>query len=399
MEIIEVEGVSQADVVKRFNELYGRRGKLIKVESREKGGFLGFFTKKVYIGDVLINHMDDFSASFRSHKNEGLTSSDSFKKEQKKILETISTDKFNNQIAKKIDEIYSHIKEGNSSALNEHASISEVRELLLQNDFSDIYIQEIIDKVQKNFSVNDLNDFDLVRSKVYGWIEESICIDEIVPSRIKRQNVTILIGPTGVGKTTTIAKMSAHIVVNLPENASPSMALFTIDTYRIAAQEQLETYGKILNVPVETIKDKADLEKKLLLYHFANNILIDTIGRSPHDSEGYYEMKETLDGCQNEGTVYLVISASTKTRDMINMLNRFELFNYRSIILTKVDETSSIGNIISVLKEKGKKISYVTTGQDVSQDFEKASRKVLLEKLIGFKQINKNFKNQQGDRL
>ncbi|MEW5814183.1 MAG: flagellar biosynthesis protein FlhF, partial [Spirochaetota bacterium] len=168
-----------------------------------------------------------------------------------------------------------------------------------------------------------------------------------------------------------------------------SVRLITLDNYRIGARKQIETYGEIMGIPVACVETFAELEKKLALYDGADLVLIDTIGKSPKDYMKLAEMRELLDACGNTAETHLAISATTKTSDLYEILQQFEPFKYRSVILTKLDETTHIGNIVSVLSEKQKSISFFTDGQVVPQDIQKANIVRLLINLEGFR-INKD---------
>ena len=162
------------------------------------------------------------------------------------------------------------------------------------------------------------------------------------------------------------------------------MRIVTIDSYRIGAREQIETYAEIMQIPVSCVETHEDLRKVIDLYRGVDLILVDTIGKSPKDSVSLAKMKKTLEACGLECETHLAVSATTKTNDLAELLRQFEPFGYSSIILTKLDETAFIGNIISVLKNRERPISYLATGQRVPQDIERASRTRLLMNIEGF---------------
>jgi flagellar biosynthesis protein FlhF len=150
--------------------------------------------------------------------------------------------------------------------------------------------------------------------------------------------------------------------------------MITIDAFRIGAKAQLESYGNIMQIPVAYVDNRQDLRKEIALHAEETDLfLIDTIGKSPKDSAKLGEMKEILEGCGRGADIHLVLCASTKTSDIEDTLRQFEPFNYRSVVLTKMDETNHIGNVISALAEKGKSVSYITDGQKVPNDIKKAT--------------------------
>ena len=141
-----------------------------------------------------------------------------------------------------------------------------------------------------------------------------------------------------------------------------------------------------MGFPVSYIDNRQDLKKTIALHEEETDlILVDTIGKSPKDSAKLGEMKELLDACGSRAEIHLVLSASTKTSDIEEMLRQFEPFNYRSVVLTKLDETGHVGNVISALAERGKAVSWITDGQKVPNDIKKASVVRFLTNLDEFK--------------
>jgi len=191
---------------------------------------------------------------------------------------------------------------------------------------------------------------------------------------VNHQRIVVLVGPTGVGKTTTVAKLAAIYGIGNSGRRPLSVRIITIDAFRIGAVDQIMKFGDIMEIPVSYIDNRRDLRKEIDLYREeADLILIDTIGRSPRDSSKLGEMKEMLEACGPKAEIHLVFSASTKTGDIAHILRQFEPFGYKAVVLTKFDETRQIGNVISALAERNKPVSYVTDGQDVPKYIKKAS--------------------------
>jgi flagellar biosynthesis protein FlhF len=191
------------------------------------------------------------------------------------------------------------------------------------------------------------------------------------------QQIMALIGPTGVGKTTTIAKLAANY--NLFEGKK--VGLITIDTYRIAAVEHLKTYGDIINLPVEVVYTPADLNQSFQNLHNCDLILIDTAGRSPHNQVMMDELKKFL-AHSKIGLILLAISATTKYQDMVCIAENFSKIAYTHLIFTKLDETDGYGPIVSLAWKIRRPISYFTTGQNVPDDIEIAKSDKLLTYLM-----------------
>ena len=147
--------------------------------------------------------------------------------------------------------------------------------------------------------------------------------------------------------------------------------------------DQAEQLREIMGIPVACVESYKELEQKINLFQDADLILVDTIGKSPKDYMKLAEMREMLDACGTNSEVYLAMSATTKISDVKEILRQFEPFNYKSIILTKLDETMRIGNIISVLSENNKSLTYLTDGQVVPQDIEEVTSKRLMRTVEG----------------
>ena len=192
--------------------------------------------------------------------------------------------------------------------------------------------------------------------------------------KLNRHGVRIvaLLGTTGVGKTTTLAKIAARFVLD----TNSSLALITADTYRISAVEQLKTYSDILGLPLEVVYTPQELSAAIEQHKNKDLILIDTAGRSQHND---FQMKELVDFLTVNPRIekHLVLSSTTKLTDAQEILKRFSAAAPEKIIITKIDETGSLGMVLNLLRNENLSMSYVTTGQSVPDDIEVASADVL----------------------
>ncbi|MGE5454718.1 MAG: flagellar biosynthesis protein FlhF [Methylocystaceae bacterium] len=184
-----------------------------------------------------------------------------------------------------------------------------------------------------------------------------------IKKKANRARCVMLIGPTGVGKTTTIAKLAANY--GLLEGKK--VALVTVDTYRIAAVEQLKTYAEIIGIPCEVVFNPTDIMKALDKHSHRDVVLIDTAGRSPRNEEQIAELTEFIkEG--NPDEIILVLSATTRSEDIMEIYNRFNIFRVDKIIFTKLDETSNYGNILNAVHKTRTPLAYITNGQNVPDD-------------------------------
>jgi flagellar biosynthesis protein FlhF len=265
-------------------------------------------------------------------------------------------------------------------------ALAELRRLLRRNDFTDEYAEELEKRVRTNLSLDQIADWEHVQMSVLRWIGEGIKVHEPLTFRRGETRTLVVVGPSGVGKTTTIAKLAAKYGLGTRESAQRNVRIVTIDSYRIGAREQIESYSEIMQIPASYVETGEELRKVMDLYdRSVDLILIDTIGKSPKDAVNLARMKKTLDGAGHQCQTHLALSASTKTQDIDEILRQFEPFRYGAVILTKLDETSTAGNVVSALGRRGKGLSYITTGQRVPQDIERASRLRLLMNLEGFR--------------
>lgn len=228
----------------------------------------------------------------------------------------------------------------------------------------------------------DKIDINLIVKIVYNTIINSI--GGVSPIEVKRNRkagakLIYIIGPTGVGKTTTIAKLASNFVLS----GSMNVGLITADTYRIAAVEQLKTYSEILGIDIGVVYNNSDLLDNIKNMQRNNDIiLIDTAGRSHKNSNNLIELQELLSATPNSEK-YLVLSVTTKYEDLINIINAYSAITDFKIIFTKLDETSCYGSILNICYLTGKTISYVTFGQSVPDDMEVAQPEKIAKALLG----------------
>lgn len=396
MQIVTVKGYTIAECVEKIRMDYGDRPVKRTQRAIKLGGFLGLGRKDGYEVTFVIPPLSGrFQGSavvnsFPAMSNGQIqpTSNQSFEEERKKIIAKSGVLP-NPQLKEVLDEVKALRDDLQSqkkvSVSDEHPTVLKIEGFLENNEFTLSYSKQIVERIKKEFSLAELDDFDKVQDSVVEWIGESVKITK--PEYTARPQVIILVGPTGVGKTTTVAKIAARYVRPIDSTAIPKkVAIITTDSYRIAAKQQIETYGKVLDIPVESADSFETLQQKFRLFETGYDfILIDTIGYSPKDYEGIGKMRKVLDvkGCAVE--TYLTMTASTKISDMRDIIQQYEVFGYNSVIITKVDETNRIGNVISALAEKNKSVVYITTGQHVPRCFENASALRFLMQLADFK--------------
>lgn len=390
-----VTGQDYNECIKKIESCYGKNYQELRRKRVKYGGFLGFFQKDGVQVTYMVSEPQPprFIPSVQTRQepdNDFARERDQILKSQglKPVKEKEETTE-NSSIQKILDEMKS-LREDISDIKStgpvedEPETIIRIRTLLEDNEFSPAYVRSIINRIRKEFSLTELEDYGRVESAVLSWIEESIEIDDVDSK--EQPKIIILVGPTGVGKTTTVAKLAAkYSPATQDSKVSKKVSIITIDSFRIGGQEQMKTYGMIMDIPFEACRNAAQVEQNIEKFAPQSDmILIDTIGYSPRDFENITKMKETLATKGYSTVVYLAMMASTKASDMREIMKQYELFNYEDVIITKLDETGCVGNLISIVSEKGKKFAWYTTGQRVPADIEGASVSKLTGMLHGF---------------
>lgn len=250
---------------------------------------------------------------------------------------------------------------------------------MLDNEINEKYANQIIEEMEKNIKPN--TPFEMALSNTYQKMILKFGNPETISPAQKGPKVVFFVGPTGVGKTTTIAKIASKFSVE----KNKKVALLTADTYRIAAAEQLHTYANILEIPFRIIYAIEDVEKSLLDFKDYDYILVDTAGHSHHNAEQREVMNgfiHSVDGMV-EKEVFLVLSATTKYRDLISIADTYSAMTDYKLIFTKLDETTTLGNLLNLKLHTGAPLSYVTCGQNVPDDIEEFNPQKTVKQLLG----------------
>ncbi|MGX2959276.1 flagellar biosynthesis protein FlhF [Peribacillus sp. JNUCC 23] len=189
-----------------------------------------------------------------------------------------------------------------------------------------------------------------------------------------------IVGPTGVGKTTTLAKAAALCMLK----QNKRVAFITTDTYRIAAIDQLKTYAKILNVPIEVAYNLEDFQKAIERFSHYDLVFIDTAGRNFRNADYVRDLQNIID-FSVEMETYLVLSLTSKQKDMEDIYRQFSMIPIKQVIFTKADETSTYGAMVNFTIKNEMGVAYVTNGQNVPDDIEMANPQLLVKMVLGEK--------------
>lgn len=273
------------------------------------------------------------------------------------------------------------LEKGSNKIKYKNQVVQFIYEMLILKGVNQTVCEHILQSVDKEENQNIDLIVKIVYNKIIEILDNVVCKDLVVDkdSIDKEAKTIVFLGTTGVGKTTTIAKLSSEIIMN----KGKKVGFITSDTYRIAAVEQLKTYAEILDSQVEVVYSVEDIKPKIDKLKVMNDyIFFDTAGRSHKNEKNMEEIKLLLKEIDNP-EIYLVISSTNNSEDIENIINTYSKFSKFNIIFTKIDETDTIGTILNIAYKNNNKIAYVTVGQNVPSDIERFSGEKIAKVLLG----------------
>lgn len=250
---------------------------------------------------------------------------------------------------------------------------------LLENDVNEKFVNQIMDEAEK--VMHNGSSVDYILSTVYQKMILKLGQPNTIDTTGKKPKIIFFIGPTGVGKTTTIAKIASKYKVE----EGMKVAFLTADTYRIAATEQLRVYANILDAPMSIIYSAEEMNAAIERVNDYHLIFVDTAGFSHKNEAQCGDMKKMIAGLDEsyEKEVYLVLSATTKYKDLLEIVDIYRDIADYKIIFTKLDETTTFGNIFNIKLYSGASLSYMTNGQNVPDDIEEFNTQKIVKQLLG----------------
>ncbi|MFD1067555.1 flagellar biosynthesis protein FlhF [Oceanobacillus locisalsi] len=372
MKIKKYKAPSMPEVMKQVRKDFGTDAVILQSRQVKSGGVLGFF-KKNYIEVVAGYDPDPVKPA---HKT-------AVKKEEtvlKKESNQEDTGSTSISRSKEMEEVYK-LLEAQNRQLKFKLTPEE------QRIYDNLIGQEVLPDIALHLVTEGNKDAgssegDLIMTLQYN-VDKQIerHLEGLQTGFTHQQKVIQFVGPTGVGKTTTIAKIAAQMQLTEKKN----VALITLDTYRIAAVEQLKTYAKILHIPVEVAYTKKEYREYIEQLQDYDVILVDTAGRNYRDEMYVKDLADWIN--PDEVTNYLVLSMTSKPKDFLDIYGKFAAIGVDGLILTKLDETEQYGNILNVLSHYPDiRIGYMTNGQDVPEDMMHPTLDQLRQLITGGKQ-------------
>lgn len=249
---------------------------------------------------------------------------------------------------------------------------------LIEIDLTEDVARELVELVRREGPAAARRDSQIARTWLAGEIAEQIPIHGPIALTPGKARLVALVGPTGVGKTTTIAKLAA----NFRLRDKLRVGLITVDTYRIAAVEQLRTYADIIDLPMQVVANASEMKQAARGMADLDLILLDTAGRSPKDEVKLQELAGILDEARPD-EVHLVLSAVANASVLARTAERFAPVGTTALLLTKLDEAAGLGNLLPLLRDGGLPLSYLTHGQNVPDDIAPAEARRLAEAMLG----------------
>ena len=430
MTINKFTGKTQEEAIEKAKAEFGPNAVIMNVKEVKPKGFFSFFKSSTFEVTAAIEERESFTASMNTvggrvkpHENINLAADEEIaipqplrtpereemKREEVKKEENVSRNRTENfptinetsvsdyafttekEFKERLDNLSELLEQklssntqddmANASSSEEMTFIRMVYATLLDNEVSEKYVNQIMEEVEK--FIRPGNNVDMILPNIYQKLVLKFGQPRTIELSGKKPNVVFFIGPTGVGKTTTIAKIASKYKVEY----NRKVAFITADTYRIAATEQLRVYANILDAPMSIVYSVDEINDEIEKYEDYDLIFVDTAGFSHKNEQQRNDTKRLLDGVNEEyhKEVYLVLSATTKYRDLRDIVDIYNEISDFKLIFTKLDETGSYGNLLNIKLYADAELSYVTTGQSVPDDIEVFDTQKIVKQLLGGK--------------
>ncbi|MCI1589603.1 flagellar biosynthesis protein FlhF [Heyndrickxia oleronia] len=371
MKVKKYVAQNMAEAMKQIRQDLGDEAVILNSKVTHTGGWLGLFKKKKLEVIAALDMERKPSKVFVKEK----------KREQHPQHPNQKSLESNNNLHEEINEIKRMVQDITINQpiqmQNYPESIQIFCEKLYSQDLNMNIIHSLGDELLKQWRSSQV---DPSEQEISEWAKKHFT--EILSqydnggSNVRKKYIN-LVGPTGVGKTTTLAKIAAGEVINNRKK----IAFITTDTYRIAAIEQLKTYANLLNVPVEVVYKLEDFQKAVKKYEDYDHVFIDTAGRNYREMKYIEELQKLIDFKQDIET-FLTLSMTMKERDIQGIIKNFEILSIDKFIFTKLDETSTYGTLVNIIVQNKKGVAYLTYGQDVPDDVEVGSSQAIIKHLF-----------------
>ena len=393
MIIKKYQGTTEAEATAKAKEELGQDAVIMNVKSVKQKGLRKLFKKSYYEVTAAIDEPSEKAAREKHTASENkarkpVDTSENLKETVSgketaeagvKTAKTSAIEERLDNLAQLLEQQIQETKEEEAEERPDQKSklVKLVYEQLLDNEVTEGNAREIMSEIDNKSSEIQVDD---LLSNIYQKIVLKLGQIKTIELCEKKPKVVFFVGPTGVGKTTTIAKLASKYKLD----HKCKLAIITADTYRVAAVEQIRTYANILNVPIEVVYNAEELQQAIQKYAEYDLLFVDTAGRSHQNQEQQEDVKQLLQAAKEyEQEIYLVISATTKYRDLVKITQVYSDISSYRLLFTKTDETGALGNILNIKMLTNEPLSYVTFGQNVPDDIEITDAQAIAKQLLG----------------
>jgi flagellar biosynthesis protein FlhF len=374
MKIKRYEANSIESALYQIRQELGPDALILHTQKVRRKGFLGLLKKDLFevTAAIDVSSFNDKSKSILLNKSQA---------PEKKNGQSAAVQKDMGVLQKQLLDVNQMVvnlkKQLSSPLINGMPPIfSEAYNRMIANQVDPDLAEDVLFSAYKSFNKDELEDEKEVKQLIVSLLAARIKASGPTKAKGSRK-VIALIGPTGVGKTTTLAKLAAHFALI----EKRKIALITADTYRIAAVDQLQTYSSIIGIPLEVVVTPQECRMALASHNDKEIILVDTAGRSPGNKAQIKELQTVLDAIKPHET-HLILSAVSGIKETLNVLEVFDNKFLNRLIISKADETLSLGQFLNISNLKQIPFSYITNGQNVPQDIEVFDSKVFAKRMF-----------------
>ena len=400
MIIKKYQGTSEADAVQKAKDDLGKDAVIMNVKIVKQRGLSRLFKKSYTEVTAAVDepeHRKEEARPARSHSQEvtrtvreteaikeaAATKAEEVSSQKQTTDKTSAIEERLDTLAQMLERQIQEPKQEETESEEEQAAdpnskiIKLLYDQLVNNEVTEENAKEILDEIdnkRQNLQLDDL------LASVYQKIVLKVGQMKTIELPDEHPKLVFFVGPTGVGKTTTIAKLASRYKLE----KECRLAIITADTYRVAAVEQIRTYANILSVPIDVVYSADELKQSIEKYQEYDLILIDTAGRSHKNEEQKEDLRQLLEVARDyDQEIYLVVSATTKYRDLVKITQTYSDISSYRLLFTKTDETGALGNILNIRMLTQAPLSYMTFGQNVPDDISETDAQYIAKQLLG----------------
>lgn len=386
MIIKKFQAETEKEAIMMAKEEMGKDAVVLNIKTFKQKGLKRFFKKDVVEVTAALEERKTTTNIPTATINESIENEQTEPKKTSAIEEKLNNlqTMIENQLSSKEDEGEKENDKESDEPKEKNVNLAFLRLVysqLIDNEVDEKYANMIIGEIQS--SLKKESNIDSILSGIYQKIILKLGQPNPIELGENQTKLVFFVGPTGVGKTTTIAKLASDFKIN--KNAKVGM--ITSDTYRIAAVEQLRTYANILDIPLQVVFTIEEMNSAVKGFKDYDIVFVDTAGRSHKNTEQcdelFHLIKDIDTGDNMVKETYLVLSAATKYKDLIRITEIYDNIENYKLIFTKIDETSSIGNILNIKLKTGASLSYISSGQAVPDDIGTVDMQKIAKQLLG----------------